>query len=341
MKKTTKIMIICVSLGILLFTQGYAQEDENVKLAQAGFHFLYISSDARAAAMGNAVTSLQMGSSALFFNPASMSDMKTFFDISVSNNQWIADIKHQTLSMAIRPFKGDYGVLGFSAQYVDYGNFIGTVVDTRETKGYRDVGLFKLYALALGVGYAKQLTDKFSVGAQVRWAQQDLGESVIPNLYSTSASDTSIIATNKLKPLIFDFGTQFKTGVKSLVFGMSIRNFSQDMQYAYESFQLPMIFTLGISMDIMDLFEKNDNYQALYLSVDLSHYRDHPEQLKIGVDYQIIKTFFLRLGYVTKSDERGFSYGVGISKFGFAFDYAYTPFGVFQKVQRMTARFSF
>jgi len=30
-----------------------------------------------------------------------------------------------------------------------------------------------------------------------------------------------------------------------------------------------------------------------------------------------------------------------ISKFGFAFDYAYTPFGVFQKVQRMTARFSF
>jgi hypothetical protein len=94
-------------------------------------------------------------------------------------------------------------------------------------------------------------------------------------------------------------------------------------------------------MDLMDLFEKVGPDQSLYLSIDASHYRDHPEQLKIGVDYQVLKTFSMRCGYVTNSDERGFSYGVGVSKFGFAFDYSYTPFDVFKKVQRMTARFSF
>jgi hypothetical protein len=282
-----------------------------------------------------------------------MSDMKDFVDVSVSNNQWIADIKHYTFGMAICPFDGDYGVMGLSMQYVDYGNFLGTVVRRDLDKGYEDVGIFKLYALAVGVGYAKQLTDRFSIGGQIRWARQDLGQSTIPNLApqipildslgnpTGRYTDTARTASNKLTPLVFDFGTQFKTGFKSLVFGMSVRNFSKEMQYAYEGFQLPLVFTLGISMNLMDLFEKAALDQSLYLSIDASHYRDHPEQLKIGLDYQVLKMISLRGGYATNSDEKGFSFGVGVSQFGFAFDYSYTPFGVFNKVQRMTARFSF
>jgi hypothetical protein len=359
MKKKTGRIIVVILMGILLFASGNAQEDQ--KLAQASFHFLSVTSDARAAAMANAVTSLQIGSSAMFFNPAGMSDMKNFLDVSISSNQWIADIKHSTLGVAICPFKGNYGVLGFSMQYVDYGNFIGTIVNKNIEKGYDDVGIFKLYALAVGVGYAKQLTDRFSVGGQIRWARQDLGQSRIPNEYQhdpifkpdTSKPggvdstkiiyrDSAVTTTNQLSPLVFDFGTQFKTGFYSLVFGMSVRNFSKEMQYAYETFQLPLVFTLGISMNLMDLLENAAGDQSLYLSIDASHYRDHPEQLKIGLDYQVLKTFSMRCGYVTDSDEkRGFSYGVGVSKLGFAFDYSYTPFGVFNKVQRMTARFSF
>jgi hypothetical protein len=255
--------------------------------------------------------------------------------------------------MAICPFKGDYGVLGFSMQYVDYGNFIGTRVNKSIDKGYDDVGIFKLYALAVGIGYAKQLTDQFSVGGQIHWARQDLGQSTIPNLApqipildslgkpTGQFADSSSTVSNKLTPLVFDFGTQFKTGIKSLVFGMSVRNFSKDMQYAYENFQLPLVFTLGISMNLMDFFENVPMDQSLYLCIDASHYRDHPEQLKIGVEYQVLKMLSLRGGYATNSDESGFSYGVGVSKFGFAFDYSYTPFGVFNNVQRMTVRFSF
>jgi hypothetical protein len=345
MKK--EIFGIIVLLGMMLFSSGYAQE--NQKLAQTGFQFLSVVSDARAAAMAEAMTSLELGSSALFFNPAGMADMANFIDVTASINQWIADIKHQTFSVAIRPAKGDYGVLGFSVQYVDYGEFYGTRVNTTVPLGYDDTGIFKLNALALGVGYAKQLTDRFSVGGQVRWVRQDLGESMIavnirPDTTDPTGNrriaDTAYVS-NKMTPLVFDFGTQFRTGIKSLVFGMSVRNFSKDMKYSAEGFQAPLVFTLGISMNLLDLLEELPLQQSLYMSIDASHYSDHPEQMKVGLEYRLMNTFSLRGGYANDNGGNGWSFGIGVSQFGFAFDYAYTPFGVFDKIQRVTARFSF
>jgi hypothetical protein len=346
MKKKACKIIVCVFMGSLLLSAGLAQE--NQKLAQTGFQFLSVVSDARSAAMAEAMTSLQIGSGALFANPAGMSGMENFFDMTASINQWIADIKHYTFSLAVNPASGRYGVIGLSLQSVDYGDFYGTRVNHSVPLEYDDTGIFKLNALAVGLGYAKQLTDRFSVGGQVRWVRQDLGTSTIavnirPDITDTTGNrriaDTTTVS-NKLSPFIFDFGTQFKTGFKSLVFGMSVRNFSEELKYVDEGFRAPLVFTLGISMDMMDLFEKGSLDQSLYLSIDASHYSDHPEQIKIGLEYKVMNTLSLRGGYANDNGGSGLSYGVGVSRFGFAFDYAYTPFGVFDKVQRMTVRFS-
>lgn len=341
METKTGKFVVALLLGCLL-SSGFAQE--NVKLAQSGFQFLTVVSDARAAAMGEAMTSLQVGSSALFFNPAGMSEMTGFADATASNNQWIADIKHYTFSVALKPFKGDYGVLGLSVQSVDYGDFYGTRVNRASPQGYDDTGIFKLHALALGVGYAKQLSEQFSVGAHVRWVRQNLGESdasaFVASADTLGGTDTiSVRKKNVLSPFVFDFGTQFKTGLGSLVFGMSVRNFSGEVTYAEESFQAPLEFTLGISMNLMDIIGDLPN-QSLYASVDASHPRDHPEQLKVGLEYRLLNAISLRGGYVSSNDENAFSFGLGVSQYGFAFDYAYTPFGVFDNVQRFTARFS-
>jgi len=113
-----------------------------------------------------------------------------------------------------------------------------------------------------------------------------LGESLTPVVVN---NDTSVQNTsNKLSPLVFDFGTQFRTGIKSLVFGMSVRNFSTEVKYAQEGFQAPLTFTLGISMNAMDLVGELPFDQALLVSLDASHYRDHPEQVKIGLEYKIM-----------------------------------------------------
>jgi long-subunit fatty acid transport protein len=339
MTKTIKSIMACL-LAVLLFTTGgRAQEMDNKKQAQAGFHFLSVVSDARGAAMAEAMTSLETASSSLFFNPAGMANMKGFADASASMNQWIAGINHNAFALALSPAQGEYGVLGFSFQYVDYGTFQGTVVDKNLDQGYADTGDFTLSAMAVGVGYAKRLNDRFSVGGQVRWVRQDLGESVVPEI-STALDTTARNASNRLEPLAFDFGTQFKTGFKSLVFGMSVKNFSKEIKYVEEGFQLPLVFNMGVSMDVMDLVGDKPFEQSLIVSIDASHHRDHPEQLKFGFDYTALGMLSLRGGYVTNNDEDGISFGMGISRYGLTLDYTVTPFGVFNEVRRMTARFS-
>lgn len=343
-----KIIINTISLLVvmcLLSTSGFAAEK---KLAQSGFQFLSVVSDAKASAMAEAMTSLSMGSSALFFNPAGMASMNNLIDFSASQNQWIADIKHSAFSAAINPANGQYGVFGISLQTVDYGDFYGTRLDKTVSRGYVDTEVFSLDAMGIGFGYARQLTDKFSVGAQIRWVNQDLGESIIPayatvvdSLGNTITDTTTQAISTDMTPLAYDFGTQYKPGFHSLVFGMSIRNFSKELEYVEEGFQLPLVFNLGISMDILDFMENRPDNQSLYVAIDASHYRSHPEQIKIGLDYCFMNKLSLRGGYISNNDESSFSYGVGAAYAGFAFDYAYTPFGTFDNVQRMTARFSF
>ena len=289
--------------------------------------------------MAGAVTTLPMGSSALFFNPAVMTEMEGFLDMTASQNQWIADIKHNAFSVAIKPGTGNWGVFGVSVQTVDYGEVLGTIVDGSSSEGYQDIGSIEPTALGIGLGYAKALSDRFSIGGQVRWVKQDLGESVIP-VSITESDTTTEKVLNELSPLAFDFGTLFKTGIKSLAFGMSVRNFSKEIKYADEGFQLPLVFTMGISMDMMDLFEIGGPEQSLYLSVDATHDRSHAEQLIVGLDYTLMKFLSLRGGYVSSNDEDGLNFGFGVSHFGLTIDYAYTPFGVFDKVQRMTVRFA-
>ncbi len=336
MKKN--INILAVVLLCLSSVAGFAQQ----KLAQTGFQFLSVVSDARAAAMADAMTSIQLGSSSLFFNPAGMTGLNGVVDLSGSTNKWIADITHNTFSIEINPANGRFGVIGFSIQYVNYGDFYETVFDESSPQGYRDLGISKLTAMAAGVGYAKQLTEQFSIGGQVKWVHQDLGTSTIPVVVGNDTTPTSV--SNKLSPLSFDFGTQFKTGIKSLVFGMSVRNFSQQVKYAAEGFQAPLTFSLGISMNLLDLASELPFKQSLLMSIDASHYSDRPEEVKVGLDYRMLDMLALRIGYSSTNhlnDEgSGLSYGIGLSKFGFSVDYAYMPFGDFGNVQRFTVRFS-
>jgi hypothetical protein len=344
--KTKYYILTALSLLAGFFTTSYSQE--NVKLAQSGLQFLSVVTDARAASMAEAMTSLKFGSGSMFFNPAGMAGMKSTVEATASINQWIADINHNTFSIAFNPADGNYGVIGLSFQYVDYGDFYGTRVNESAPLGYEDTGIFSLNAFAVGLGYAKQLTDRFAVGGHIRWVRQDLGDSYTavnlqtfyPGTDSSYRIADTVVTGNELNPFVFDFGTQFATGVKSLVFGMSVRNFSPEYKYAEESFQAPLVFTLGISMDLMDFMEGLPFDQSLFMSLDASHHRDHPEQVKVGLEYSLMNTFALRAGYLSESDENDFSFGLGVTKFGLTVDYAYTSFGIFDKVQRFTVRFA-
>lgn len=334
-----KSLLTIVIFGcVLVFQSGFASEP---KLAQTGFQFLSVPADARSAAMGEAFTAMHNYSSSIFHNPAFAAQMNTFFDGSLHLNKWIADIDHTSGSLSINPWQGRFGVFTVSLLMVDYGEFLATAVDQTVEIGYRDIGTFSPSAYSFGLGYSKFLSDRFAFGVHAKYVSQDLGSSLVDDPSSPTLARTK---NYSLGAMAFDFGTIYKTGLRSLVFGMSVRNFSEEIKYETEGFQLPLNFRIGLAMDLIDVIPMDDEMHKLMLSVDATHPRAAPEQLKVGAEYTLMKTVSFRFGYTGNVDERSISAGVGIQtqlgEQGLALDYAYTPFGVFDNVQRFSFRIS-
>ncbi len=314
---------------------------ENVKLAQTGFKFMNVSADPRAVAMGEAVTSVTGNSMAQFYNPAGMARMTSFTHVAFSTTQWIADINHQHASLSFAPFNGDYGVLGFSLHTVDYGLIEGTVLDPSQPDGYSELGDVSPTAFSVGAGYARALSDRFSVGGNINFVHQDLGKTP---LTTAGITDASKRPSNTVEVLSFDFGMLYNTGYKSLNFAMSVRNFSKEVKFQREGFQLPLIFRIGISMNAMEFITDDKGADQLLLSVDATHPRDYPEQINIGAEYTLLNLVAVRTGYMFNNDENGFTAGVGIRHtvegISAGIDYAYAPFGIFGNVNRLSIQLS-
>ncbi len=334
-----KRLIVTILTLCMVVQFGFTQD----KLGQSGAQFLSVASDAWGGGMAEAMTVIEMNSASLMFNPAGMARMDVTVDVMASQNRWIADITHNLFTAAISPMDGKYGVIGASLMSVDYGEMQGTMVWDND-RGYIDTEIITPSAYAVGFGYAKALSDKFSVGGQIKYIGLDYARSVYPNEDEEADTVKSHIAFANA----FDFGTLFRTGWHSLAFGMSMRNFSDQVKIEEESFQLPLTFSLGIGMDVFDLFRDRMGNQKLQVGVDALHYRSHPEQIKIGFEYRPVDMLALRSGFYTSADENtdsfdenDLTFGVGIQQFGLVFDYAYTPKGVWNEVHRVSARFSF
>ncbi|MBD3289138.1 PorV/PorQ family protein [candidate division KSB1 bacterium] len=327
MIKRTFIVFSIVLIALTFISiNAYAQK----KLAQTGFQFLSVGADARAAALGDAFTTIEGNSGALFYNPAGIARTNKFVDLSANYTDWIADIKHYAFSMTLSPQNGKYGVFGLTVMAVDYGDIQGTMV-WGNSQGYIDTEIFQPRAFAIGIGYGRSLTDKFSVGGQIKQVAQDLGKSVVPD-EETKNNVASAIA--------FDFGTIYRTGFKSLTFGMSVRNFSDEVKFEKEGFQLPLTFKVGWSADMLDFFYDDHEEHSFVFSMDAAHPRSYPEYLAFGGEYTFIDMFALRVGYVSNQDEYGTTLGFGFNTFGLQIDYGYTPFGIFDSVHRFTFHFA-
>ncbi len=323
---------------VIALMAGVASLLAQQKLAQTGMKFLSVGTDTRISAIGGGATATEGFASSVFYNPASMARIPGQVDVVIGTTLWIADITHGYGSIAIRPGTGDLGVFALSFQTVDYGDLFGTEVEG--SSGFRETGIFSPTAYAIGFGYAVALNEKLSIGGHARYVQQSIGS------FFRKANEPKIDFTAEVAA--FDLGVLYKTGYKSLNFGMSIRNFSKEIRYLEENFQLPLTFRVGLSMNMLDLFDVERTSQAFMLTVDADHPRDFPEQVRVGGEYTFFDMLSLRAGYVSESSEKGTSFGVGFSKKdegeilnSVGVDYAYTPFSVFSSVHRFSFHVAF
>lgn len=337
------ILFCVVSFGLSHQAAAQAQEpgENNTKKAQTGMKFLSASLDPRAAAIGGAVTTLELRSVSMFYNPAGMAHMEEFGHFSAGLMQWIADINYNQASVALRPSDGRFGTVGLQVMHVDYGDLEGTIRADNE-RGYETTGNFSPTALALGLGYAYPVTDRVSVGGNIKYVVQDLGSSVMDAEGTTKS--------NRLGTTAYDFGIRYDTQYRGVVFAMSARNFSPAVTYEQESFELPLELSVGLSSDLMDVTNASpaiSENHSLMMSVNGVTTRDFSERMRFGGEYTFMDTFSIRGGYAIPGTdyEEGLSLGAGLQlsagDIDLGADYAYTRFDVFGDVNRVALNVGF
>ena len=344
-RATAAGLALALLLALAFPEASRAQEDTDgypTKYGQAGMTFLQIDVGSRLASMGGTHASVEGSVYDMFANPAGLAFAEGFQASSTVTN-WIADIRHYGLGASYR--LGNVGTFGVSLVFMDYGDLVRTSVyegtdPELRRQGYVTDGTFNVNDYALGLAYARQITDRFYVGGHLRYATQDLGSILI----NDPVRDEQMNTDNEVSNVVFDVGTMYYTGFRDLRFGMSIRNFSNQANYFDQRLELPLAFDFGVAMDLLSLAPSDPGVarsSALTLALDWQHPRAFRERLHAGLEYGFAETVFVRGGYKFNYDSEGFTAGLGVKAgvggFGLDVGYAYVDSNsFFGQIHRVT-----
>ncbi len=341
MHKRNSFFIIV--LAAFIIAPLHAQVDNSQTITKTGTtvaQFLKIGVDARGAAMGGAFAAMEGDLSAMHWNPAGLGHHRGV-GVMFVHSEWLADLNFNYAAVAFN--LGEVGILGLNLVSLSAPDEPVRTVERPEGTGE----LFNSNDLALGVTFARQLTDRFSIGGTVKFIRQ--------NIWHMSAGAVAL-----------DIGALFTTPFKNVRLGASIVNFGSDMRlngrdiqfsndpdpfnqgnvefvnalYETDKFPLPLAFRVGIATELY----KSENVRVS-VGLDALHPNDNTESLNGGAELAFNETLFLRGGYGTlfrKDTEEGLSMGAGLqyriwgTSTKLRIDYAYADFGLLDNAQRFS-----
>jgi hypothetical protein len=252
------------------------------RLGSSGFTFLKIAQGARAAAMGDAYASVADDASSVFWNPAGLVYVEQR-EFTSTYTKWLVNSALYSGAFAITTDMGTFAL-----------SFVQFAPETmEETTPFAPSGTGrKLDAgdMAIGLGYAKRLTDRFSMGLHLQYVQETL--------------DTVTGST-----LNFSMGTLFFTGFRSSRIAMTLRNFGKNEQLLDDKFLMPMVFSVTAAMEVYG--EKQDP-NRLTVSFENVFAIDYDNRGHLGAELWMQDTLALRAGYKFNYDTDAFSAGAGV-----------------------------
>ncbi len=346
-RKLILVVAIILVSSLSLFAQvsnldGGGSDGVNLKqTGQTSMNFLLIPVSARASGMGNSFTALSKGIESVFYNPAGLTEMDTKTEFFFSSTKWFADINY--LAGAVAYNADNYGSFALSFVYVDYGTIQGASLIPNSQAGSDPLGytltgdIKNVGAYSFGLSYVKKISDKFSMGGTMKYVGQQLGQS--------TGIDGNTSNNNENK-LAFDLGVKFFPGIESLRLGMSMRNFSTFVKYHSFSSPLPIMFAVGLGMNVMDVINKDiANEHSLMVSGEFLHPNNYTDRMNFGLEYTFKDIFSLRTGYQTNNDILSWSGGLGVKQsLGgviFNVDYSYSKTKIFNGINRFSIRIAY
>ena len=266
-------------------------------------------------------------------SPAGIAEARN--EITFDNTQYFANLKYNFFGLVAN--LGNYGTVGLSMTNFNSGRIDVTTALRPDGNG----NYYEMSDVALGLAYAKKLTDRFSIGGVAKYIHSSLFR------MHTSA-------------MAFDVGTLFKSPLLGLTIGMSISNFGNAVKYdgantiirhdvdlinsgnndkilgnlRTNSWDLPLIFRFGVA--------RSFNMQALgtiIMSADALHPNNNNESLNFGMEYGFRQSVFLRVGYKSfglEDSQEGLTFGGGVAYHLLRVDYSYSDFGLLDNVQRFS-----
>jgi len=286
------------------------------KVGTTGVNFLELGVSARAMGMAEAFSANVSDASAVFYNPAGLT--YTYGrEIMVTHIDMPADINYDFVGIAY-PMEAISGVLGLGVYNLSTGDIVRTSYgNPYGTDGAGNYQTFSAGDLALGLSYARFLTDKFSFGVTLKYVQEDL-------------------ELESAKGWAADVGTCYNAGYRNFKLGMVISNFGPDMKFIEQEFPLPINFKFGASIDVIDM----ENHLLTFAS-EGSHPADNLEKYNIGLEYWFLDKISFRVGERFNYDSDGLTAGAGfLVNFGqnleMMVNYAYQDFGFLNEVHRFS-----
>lgn len=338
-----KFSIVAIILALFLFQSlNFAQQK---KAGQSGMTYLAISLGARESAMGNASVASVRGTQGLFYNPGTLTEQKGF-GLVMNHVSWIADTRVYGFGAAYG--MDNYGTIGVDLVYMDYGQIVGTqrVDKSINERGFIITGDLSISDYAVGLAYAYPVNDFFSFGVKYKFIHENLGTAGIAVKETPPGSGNYEYETREwqINHWGFDFGAYYKVGYKDLVIGVAFQNYSSDMKYWTEVFQLPLVLRMGMAMDLAKVIWTEQSDFEINTTFDVLHPIDYTERLHVGTELVYSKMFALRAGYKFNYDVENFSFGLGV-KFDLqgyegSFDYSYTHADFFDSINRLSLSFS-
>ncbi len=307
--------------------------------------FLAIGVGSRANGLGNAFVGIANDATAMYWNPSGISQLNNT-ELVVNYTQWIADIYFSYMGFVF-PVR-EYGVLGINTTYLGMGEMEVTTEEFPEGTGET----FSAGSYAIGLTFARRLTDRFSIGANLKYI----------NEYIMNCDASSIA---------IDIGTLFITPFRDIRFGVSISNFGRKMQMtgpdllvqkdideriygnnesvnailSTDQFDLPLLLRVGLSGDFV-----RSGLMRVTWAVDAVHPNDNSEYLNYGFEIGLLDEIInLRAGMKSvflESREEKFSLGGSLSfRLGtgsrISLDYAYQSFEHLNQIHKYTLRLVF
>jgi hypothetical protein len=330
MKKILIVFIAVIGLTSSVLPQS--------KVGTTSANFLTIPVGPRAAAMGGAFVAEANDVYAAYWNPGGLSRVgRTEFSASFS--QWIATTKLSWFGLTYAISDDD--AVALSINQLDYGE--GEITTASQPEGTGQT--WSASDLAFSLSYARNLTDRFSIGGTAKYITQKIwNESA-----SAFALDIGLLFYTELQNLrigmnISNFGTEMKLSGNDLLQPIDIdpanagnnANIATDL--STDSWTLPLVFSVGVGYDFI-----NNEEWKFGIETDAVYPNNQSSYLNLGGEIGWNKIVYLRGGFnaLGKSGRQGgLSAGIGVhydfDGFFAKIDYSYTDFGIFDGIQRVS-----